>query len=335
VLGALSDRFGRRPVLLVSLAGAAADYVFMAVAPSLAWLFVGRAIAGVTGANMAVAQAYIADVTPEDQRTRRFGLFSAAFGVGFIVGPVLGGLLGGVWVRSPFIAAAALNGLNFLLALLVLPESHRERGGKIAWGALNPLASLRWASAFPALLPLMAALVILAVVGEVGGTVWVLYGEQKFSWDPWTIGLSLAGFGLFHALAQALIAGPLAERYGERRALTIGIVADAAAYVLIALATKGWMAFVLLPLFCLGGVGQPALASLLSGQVGEEEQGRLQGVLASLASLASVIGPVVIAQAYFASKAWFPGLVWIAGAALGLMCLPVLLWSKRRGGQDA
>lgn len=328
VLGALSDRFGRRPVLLVSLAGAAVDYVFMALAPTMVWLFVGRAIAGVTGANMAVAQAYIADVTPEEQRARRFGLFSAAFGVGFIVGPVLGGLLGSMWLRSPFVAAAVLNGLNFALALWALPESHTARGGPLSLKGLNPLGSLRWAAAFPALAPLMTALAVLAVVGEIGGTVWVLYGEHKFGWDPWTVGLSLAGFGLFHALAQAFVAGPLAERFGERRALTVGIVADAAAYVLLALAAKGWMAFLLLPLFCLGGVGQPALASLLSNQVGEDQQGRLQGVLASLTSLASVIGPVAIAQAYFASEAWFPGLVWMIGAGLGLACLPAV-WAGR------
>jgi MFS transporter, DHA1 family, tetracycline resistance protein len=334
VLGAISDKVGRRPVLLVSLAGAAIDYVFMALAPSMAWLFVGRAIAGITGANMAVAQAYIADITPEDQRARRFGLFSAVFGVGFIAGPVLGGLLGEVWVRAPFLAAAALNGLNLLMALFVLPESHKARGGAIDRAAFNPFGSLRWASAFPALLPLMAAFVALAIVGEVGGTIWVLYGEDKFAWNPWTIGLSLAAFGLFHALAQAFVAGPVAERWGERRALTIGIVADALAYVAIALATKGWMAFLLLPVFCLGGIGQPALQSLLSRQVGEDQQGRLQGVLASLASLATVIGPVVIAQLYFASRGWFPGLVWVLGAGLGLLCLPILLSkpSGRPGG---
>ena len=331
VLGALSDRFGRRPLLLVSLAGAATDYLFMALAPTLGWLFVGRALAGVTGANMAVAQAYIADITPEAGRARRFGLFSAAFGVGFIAGPVLGGLLGEVWLRAPFVAAAALNGVNFLLAVFVLPESRAAAGrGRLDLSAMNPLASLRWAAAFPSLLMLMAAFVILAVVGEVGGTVWVLYGEDKFSWDPWTIGLSLAGFGLFHALAQAFVAGPLAERYGERRALTIGVIADAFAYVAIALVTKGWMAFLLLPVFCLGGVGQPALQSLISGKVGDDQQGRLQGVLASLASLASVIGPVVIAQIYFASRGWFPGLVWTLGAALNLLCLPVMLASRTR-----
>jgi DHA1 family tetracycline resistance protein-like MFS transporter len=337
VLGALSDRFGRRPVLLVSLAGAAIDYVFMALSPSLALLFVGRAIAGITGANMAVAQAYIADVTPEAQRARRFGLFSAIFGVGFIAGPVLGGLLGGVWVRAPFLAAAALNGLNLMMALFVLPESHAAHGGRIDRSALNPLSSLRWASAFPALLPLMAAFVILAIVGEVGGTIWVLYGEGRFAWDPWTIGLSLAGFGLFHALAQAFVAGPVAERFGERKALIVGVLADTCAFVAIAVATKGWMAFLLLPLFCLGGIGQPALQSLLSREVGDEEQGRLQGVLASLASLASVIGPVVIAQIYFASRHGFPGLVWVLGAALNLSCLPIILAMRRRAtvGADA
>ena len=330
VLGVLSDRFGRRPVLLVSLAGAAVDYVFMALAPSLAWLFVGRAVAGITGANMAVAQAYIADITPEDQRARRFGLFSAMFGLGFILGPVLGGFLGEVSVRAPFLAAAALNGLNLLLALFVLPESHRAKGQPVDRSAFNPFASLRWAAAFPALLPLMVAFLTLHLVGEVGGTIWVIYGEDKFAWNPWTIGFSLAGFGLFHALAQAFLAGPLAERYGERRAITIGIVADALAYVAIALATRGWMAFLLLPVFCLGAVGQPSIQSLLSRQVGEDQQGRLQGVLASLQSLASVIGPVVIAQAYFASRGWFPGLVWTVGAGLSLLCLPLFL-TRRQG----
>ena len=328
LLGAISDKVGRRPVLLVSLAGAAIDYVFMALAPSMAWLFVGRAIAGITGANMAVAQAYIADITPEDQRARRYGLFSAIFGVGFIAGPVIGGLLGEVWVRAPFLAAAALNGLNFAMALFVLPESHNSRGGAIDRTAFNPFGSLRWASAFPALLALLLAFVVLSLVGEIGGTIWVLYGEDKFAWSPWTIGLSLAGFGLFHALAQAFVAGPVAERFGERRALLIGMIADCVAYVSIALATSGWVAFLLLPVFCLGGIGQPALQSLVSGQVGEDQQGRLQGVLASMASLASIIGPVAISQIYFASRGVFPGLVWVLGAALYVLCLPVALGNQ-------
>jgi DHA1 family tetracycline resistance protein-like MFS transporter len=328
VLGAISDKVGRRPVLLVSLAGAAIDYVFMALAPSMAWLFVGRAIAGITGANMAVAQAYIADITPEDQRARRYGLFSAIFGVGFIAGPVIGGLLGEVWVRAPFLAAAALNGLNFALALFVLPESHKARSAKHRPHRLQPVRLAALGLRLPALLPLLLAFVVLALVGEIGGTIWVLYGEDKFAWSPWTIGLSLAGFGVFHALAQAFVAGPVAERFGERRALLIGMIADAVAYVAIALTTSGWVAFLLLPVFCLGGIGQPALQSLVSGQVGEDQQGRLQGVLASMASLASIIGPVAISQIYFASRGVFPGLVWVLGAALYLLCLPVALGNQ-------
>jgi DHA1 family tetracycline resistance protein-like MFS transporter len=323
ILGALSDRFGRRPVLLVSLAGAAVDYLFLALAPSLWWLFVGRAIAGMTGASNAVASAYIADITPAEHLIRRFGYMIACLGLGFIDGPVIGGLLRDVWLRAPFLAAAALNGLNFLVALLILPESHKGRGGRIELSSFNPLGPLRWAFSFRALLPLLAAFLVLAVVGDVGGTVWVLYGEDKFAWTGLTIGVSLAGFGLFHALAQAFVAGPISERWGEKRALAVGIVADAAAYVAIALVTRGWMAFLLLPVFCLGGVGGPALQSLLSSRVGEAHQGRLQGVLASLGGVSSVIAPLLISQVYFASRGLFPGLVWLAGAALYLLCLPV------------
>jgi DHA1 family tetracycline resistance protein-like MFS transporter len=200
VLGAISDKVGRRPVLLVSLAGAAIDYVFMALAPSMAWLFVGRAIAGITGANMAVAQAYIADITPEDQRARRYGLFSAIFGVGFIAGPVIGGLLGEVWVRAPFLAAAGLNGLNFALAHCSCCRSRTRRGAPDRPHRLQParLAALGLRLSRPCCRCLLA-FVVLALVGEIGGTIWVLYGEDKFAWSPWTIGLSLAGFGLFHA----------------------------------------------------------------------------------------------------------------------------------------
>ncbi|MBN9526854.1 MAG: Tet(A)/Tet(B)/Tet(C) family tetracycline efflux MFS transporter [Alphaproteobacteria bacterium] len=324
VLGALSDRYGRRPVLLASLAGAAVDYLFMAAAPTLGLLFVGRAVAGITGASVAVANAYVADVTPPDQRARRFGQLSACFGAGFILGPALGGLLGDVWIRAPFLAAAGLNALNLALALFLLPESRRGGAAAFDRAALNPLAPLRWAFAFPALLPLITAHVVLTLVGEIGATVWVMYGEDKFAWNGLMVGLSLAGFGFFHAIAQAFVAGPIAERFGERGAIVIGIAADSAAYVLIALATQGWMAFLLFPLFCLGGIGAPALQALASRQAGEDHQGRLQGVMASMASLASIIGPPAIGIGYFASRDVFPGLVWIAGAALYLTCLPLI-----------
>ncbi|SDG90129.1 MFS transporter, DHA1 family, tetracycline resistance protein [Duganella sp. OV458] len=324
ILGVLSDRFGRRPILLLSLAGAVVDYLFMAMAPSLALLFVGRAIAGITGASMAVTSAYIADVTPEEQRSRRYGQLGACFGIGFIIGPVIGGLLGAYWVRAPFLAAAAMNAINLLLTLWLVKESHtsKEAAAPISF---NPLANLRWAASFKTLLPLIGVYLVLVLVGEIGGTIWVLYGEDKFAWDALTIGISLAGFGAFHALAQAFVAGPIAERWGERKAMLIGIVSDGTAYVLLALATSGWVAFALMPLFCVGGIGLPALQSLVSGNVGPDQQGKLQGVLASSASIASVIGPVGISTLYFASRGTFPGLVWLVGAGLYTLCLPVLL----------
>jgi len=323
ILGVLSDRYGRRPVLLLSLAGAVVDYLFMAMAPSLDLLFVGRAIAGITGASMAVTSAYIADVTPEDQRSRRYGQLGACFGIGFIIGPVIGGLLGAYWVRAPFLAAAAMNAVNLLLTLWLVRESH-TRGSDVAPVSFNPLANLRWAASFKTLLPMMGVYVVLVLVGEIGGTIWVLYGEDKFAWDALTIGISLACFGAFHALAQAFVAGPIAERWGERRAMLIGILSDGSAYVVLALATSGWIAFALMPLFCIGGIGLPALQSLVSGSVGPDQQGKLQGVLASCASIASVIGPVCISTLYFASRGVFPGLVWLIGACLYTLCLPVL-----------
>ncbi|MDN6882221.1 Tet(A)/Tet(B)/Tet(C) family tetracycline efflux MFS transporter [Variovorax sp. CAN2819] len=327
VLGALSDRFGRRPVLLVSVAGAAIDALFMAFAPSLWMLFVGRAIAGMTGANMAVASAAIADLTPESQRARWFGRMGACFGIGFIAGPALGGVLGDHGVRLPFIAAAVLNGLTFLAALLLLRES---RPAKLATqpfdrGVLHPLAPLRWAKSFPALLPILGVFTVLMLVGEVAGTTWVLYGEDKFSWNGTMVGVSLAVFGLIQALMQGFVAGPLVERWGERAAIAIGTAADCTAYALMAFATQGWMALALLPLLCTGGIGAPALQSMLSARVGEAGQGRLQGVLASLSSLASVFGPLLISQLYFAFRLRFTGIAWLVGAAVYLLCMPVLL----------
>jgi DHA1 family tetracycline resistance protein-like MFS transporter len=220
-----------------------------------------------------------------------------------------------------------MNALNLLLTLWLVKESHtgNNQAAPTERISFNPLANLRWAATFKSLLPLMGVYLVLVMVGEIGGTIWVLYGEDKFAWDSWTIGLSLAGFGAFHALAQAFVAGPIAERWGERAALLIGIVSDGTAYVILALASHGWIAFALMPLFCIGGIGAPALQSLVSGSVGPDQQGKLQGVLASTASLASVIGPVAISAIYFMSRGSFPGLVWLIGAGLYTLCLPVLV----------
>jgi DHA1 family tetracycline resistance protein-like MFS transporter len=331
ILGVLSDRFGRRPVLLVSLAGAAIDYLIMAFAPELWMLVLGRAISGITSANMAVATAYITDISDEEQRAKRFGLFHAMFGIGFIIGPVLGGVLGDYWVRAPFIAAALLNGINFALALFVLPESRKGvPGAKFTWDTLNPFKPLKWALTFTALIPLMAIFVIMNFVGTMYGTMWALFGEDAFQWSGLMIGLSLGAFGVFHAGAQAFLTGPAVARLGERWALIVGMACELTALAIMGVATQGWVLFALAPLFALGGIGMPALQSLTTTQVGPDKQGQLQGVLASLVSLASIFGPLFFSFVYYAIRGTWPGLIWVIGAGIYLLALPLMLGIRRR-----
>jgi DHA1 family tetracycline resistance protein-like MFS transporter len=331
VLGVLSDRFGRRPVLLVSLAGAAIDYLIMALAPQLWILVLGRAISGITSANIAVATAYITDISTEEERAKRFGLFHAMFGIGFIIGPVLGGFLGDLWVRAPFIAAALLNGVNFALALFVLPESRAgQKDAKFDLDALNPFKPLRWALTFTALIPMMAIFVIMNFVGTMYGTIWALFSEDSFQWNGMMIGLSLGAFGAFHAGAQAFLTGPAVAKLGERWALVVGMACELTALLILGIATQGWVLFALAPLFALGGIGMPALQSLTTSQVGPDKQGQLQGVLASLVSLASVFGPVFFSFSYYAVQGTWPGLIWMIGAVIYLLALPLMLGIKRR-----
>lgn len=331
VLGVLSDRYGRRPVLLISLAGAAIDYAVMAFAPQLWMLVLGRAIAGITSANMAVATAYITDISTEDERAQRFGLFHAMFGIGFIIGPVLGGLLGDVWVRAPFIAAALLNGANFALALFLLPESRPgQAGARFDPETLNPFKPLKWALTFKPLIPLMAIFVIMNFVGTMYGTIWAMFGEDTFAWSGMMIGLSLGAFGVFHAGAQAFLTGPAVARLGERWALVVGMGCELTALAILGFASQGWVLFALAPLFALGGIGMPALQSLTTTQVGPDQQGQLQGVLASLVSLAAVFGPLCFSLVYFAARGSWPGLIWLVGAAIYLLALPLMLGIRRR-----
>ena len=325
VLGVLSDRLGRRPVLLISLAGAAINYVVMAFAPHLWMLLVGRAIAGLTSANMSVATAYITDISPENTRARRFGLFNAMFGIGFILGPVLVGVLGDYWLRLPLIVAAVLNAGNLLLALFVLPESRTPSREKIDLAALNPLRPLRWVFSMKNLMPVTLIFFIMSATGEVYGTCWALWGHDVFGWNGLWIGLSLGAFGVCQALAQAFLPGPAVKLLGERGTILTGIAASCVALVMLAFATQGWMVFAIMPLFALAGIGAPALQSLATRLVDESRQGQFQGVLASTVSLASIIAPLAFSTFYFVVREQWPGAIWLSVVVVSVIAVPVVL----------
>ncbi len=325
VLGALSDRLGRRPVLLISLAGAAINYVVMALAPELWMLLLGRAIAGLTSANISVATAYITDISPEEKRARRFGLFNAMFGIGFIVGPVLGGVLGDYGLRLPFIAAAVLNAANLLLAWFVLPESRKPGREAVVLAVLNPLRPLYWLLSMKGLVPIAIVFFILSAAGEAYGTCWALWGQDVFGWNGLWIGLSLGAFGVCQSMAQALLPGPAVRLLGERGAILTGIGGACIALAVMAFARQGWMVFAVMPVFALAGIGVPALQSLATRLVDDARQGQLQGVLASAVSLASIAGPLMFSSIYVAIRAQWPGAVWLSVAVVQLIAVPLVL----------
>jgi DHA1 family tetracycline resistance protein-like MFS transporter len=322
LLGGWSDRVGRKPVLIASLVGTAVNYAVMACLPPLWILFVARAIAGITGSNMPVATAYLTDISTPEDRAKRFGQLNACMGIGFILGPAAGGLLREGGLMWPFAAAAALAVVNLLMCLFVMPES---RAVERSTEKLNPLAPLKDITAFKGIMALLVAGGLFAIIGEIAGSIWVLYVEQRYNWQGMTVGLSLTLFGLFHALAQAFLVGPITKRLGERGALLLGVAADMGCYIALGLATKGAIIWMLIPFLSLGGIGPSVLMSVISKQVSEDRQGQLQGVIASLQGLAAIIGPVLMLNLYFLTRNVFPGLVWIIGAALYLLVLPVVL----------
>ncbi|WP_213770283.1 TCR/Tet family MFS transporter [Bradyrhizobium sp. dw_78] len=325
VLGSLSDRLGRRPVLLISLAGAAINYLFLAFAPNLWMLLLGRAIAGLTSANTSVATAYITDISPEDKRARRFGLLNAMFGTGFIIGPVLGGALGDYWLRLPFIAAAVLNACNLLLAFFMLPESRIPAREKIELAALNPLRPLRWVFSMTSLLPITIIFFIFSATGEVYGTCWALWGSDTFQWNGLWIGLSLGTFGVCQTLSQAFLTGPAVKLLGERATILTGIAGACIALIVMAFATRSWMIFAIMPVFALGGIGAPALQSLATRQVDESQQGQFQGVLASAVSLASIVCPLAFSSFYFVVREQWPGAIWLSAVVVYAIIVPLVL----------
>lgn len=294
VLGALSDRYGRRPVLLVALGMTGVEYVIQAMAPTLTWLYIGRILAGITGASFTTASAYIADVSPPDKRAQNFGLIGAAFGVGFIAGPALGGLLGSLGPRVPFWAAAGLSFVNLLYGALILPESLKpENRRPFAWREANPVGILTVLGRYPVVKGMAWSLVASNLAVQALQSTWVLLMTSRFGWGPRQNGLSLAVVGVVALIFQVGLARVLLPKLGERRTVLIGLTVGAAEYLAYALADKPWMIYAIMFAGGLSYLSGQATQGLLSRQVGDDAQGALQGALTSLASLTGIAGPVV------------------------------------------
>jgi DHA1 family tetracycline resistance protein-like MFS transporter len=294
ILGGLSDRFGRRAVILPSLAGAAASYLFSALSPALWWLFVGRTIAGITGASFSAATAYIADVTPPEKRAQSFGLVGAAFGLGFVVGPVLGGMLGNENPRLPYFVAAGLNFLNFVYGALVLPESLPKAARRpFSFRRANPFGSLQNLARHPVVLGLTGTMTFAYLAQMILQVVWQLSGEARFGWSPFQVGLSLGVIGVCNAVVQGGLLRIIMPRLGEQRVIMAALAISTTCFVGFGLAVHGWQIYALVLPFSLGGLAGPAVQSLISREVGPSEQGELQGSLTSLASLTAIVGPLV------------------------------------------
>jgi DHA1 family tetracycline resistance protein-like MFS transporter len=314
LLGALSDRFGRRPVLLISLFGLSLDYLLMAFAPNLGWLFVGRVLSGLTAASMPVASAYIADVTPPEKRAATFGLIGAAWGVGFIVGPAIGGFLGDIHVRLPFIGAAGLTLLGALYGLFVLPESLKpENRAPLALGKANPLGSLNFLASHKELLTLSSVNFLLQLAHCVLPTIFVLYASNRYGWNLKATGSALALTGVCNIVVQGLIVKHVVAWIGEWGAVLAGLVFGGLGFAIYGLAPTGLFFLVGTPVFALIGLFGPGFQGLATRRVSASEQGRLQGANSSLAGLAGVIAPTLFGFTY----AWFvePGHLYLPGSA--------------------
>jgi DHA1 family tetracycline resistance protein-like MFS transporter len=322
VAGSLSDRFGRRPVILASNFGLGLDYVLMALAPNLAWLFVGRVISGITAASVSTSMAYVADVTVPEKRSAAFGMIGVAFGLGFVLGPALGGLLGHVDPRLPFWAAAALSLANAMYGFFVLPESLPEdKRRSFDWRRANPVGSLRLIRSHPELTGLAGVVFLSALAHVALPATFVLYAGYRYGWDARTVGLTLAAVGICSAIVQGGLIGPLVRRYGERRVLLLGLACGAAGFLTYGLASTGAWFLAGVPISALWGLSSPAAQSLMTRLIGPSEQGQLQGANGSVTGIAMMIGPSLFANtfAFFigeGARLHVPGAAYLLASAL-------------------
>lgn len=322
ILGALSDQYGRRPILLGSLFGFGIDYLFSAFAPTIGWLFVGRMLAGVLGSSFTTASAYIADVSTPEKRAQNFGLIGAAFGIGFIIGPALGGFLGTYGPRMPFIAAAVLALLNWLYGLFILPESLAlEHRRKFDWKRANPVGTLSQLRKYPIISGLLVSLILLYISAWAVQGGWSYYTMEKFHWDERAIGISLSVVGLFTAIIQAGLIRVIIPKLGQERGVYVGLSLYCLGFLSFAFATEGWMMYAALIPYCFGGIAGPSLQGIISTQVSPNVQGELQGGLTSMVSATTIVSPLLMTSifSYFTAAdapIYFPGAAMLTGAVL-------------------
>jgi DHA1 family tetracycline resistance protein-like MFS transporter len=334
-VGSLSDRYGRRPVLIISLVIMAFDYVLMAVAHTIWLLIIGRIIGGITAATQSTSAAYMADISEPDEKAANFGLIGAAFGVGFVLGPLFGGLLAEYGTRAPFWAAAGLAAANALFGYFVLPETVTDRIRRpFEWRRANPLGAFRNIGKLPGLKRLMLITFVYTIAFFVYPGVWAYYGAERFDWGPGMIGLSLAVFGIGIAIVQGLLIRPILNRIGERKAVILGLSIDVVAFVALGFVTNGWIALALTPLTALGSIAGPALQGIMSRTASDDQQGELQGTVTSINAVATIVAPLMVTQTFWYFTAagtpyYLPGAPFLLSAVLTVGCIVVFVQTPR------
>ena len=334
-VGNLSDRFGRRPVLLISLVIMSFDYVLMAVAGTIWLLIIGRIIGGITAATQSTSAAYMADISKPEEKAANFGLIGAAFGVGFVLGPLLGGVLAEYGTRAPFWAASLLAAANAVFGYFVLPETVTDRIRRpFEWRRANPLGAFTNIGALPGLKRLMLITFVYTVAFFVYPGVWAYFGAERFDWSPGMIGLSLGIFGIGIAVVQGLLMKPILNLIGERKAVILGLAIDVLAFVLLGFVTNGWIALALTPLTALGSIAGPALQGIMSRTASDDQQGELQGAVTSINAVATIIAPLIVTQTFWYFTApqnpyYLPGAPFLLSALLTGFCIMVFVQTPR------
>jgi len=324
ILGGLSDQYGRRLVILIALFGLTIDYLVVAFAPTIAWLFAARIVAGICGASFSSASAYVADISAPEDRPKNFGMIGAAFGLGFILGPVMGGLLGQIDIRLPFFVSAGLTFLNFVYGYFFLPESLSiENRRKFEWKRANPIGSLKSLGKYPILKNLFIAFFIIYVASHSVQSNWSFFGKEVFDWDELDIGISLAIVGFFVAIVQAVLIGRAVKKFGQSKTIYIGLACNLTGFILFAIASEEWMIYSFLAVYVMGGLAGPTLQGIMSSEVPANEQGEFMGAITSLQNLGNIFGPLIMTGIFFyfttSSNFYFPGAAFALAAIFSIV----------------